>query len=108
MMWSFKEDIAIYKECGYLLIIKVKLIEIILDDVKTFDTHLTMIYKHWSDDILYSKLKPQLSEDIREYGLDNFQIYRHCEVCDKLFLKTSKNKTICSGKCRTRKSRDKK
>jgi len=109
VIWRFKEDVAIYKECGYLLIIKVKLIEIILDDVKTFDIHLTMIYKHWSDDMLYfSKLKPQLYTDVQEYGFDNFQVYRHCEVCNELFLKTSKNKTICSSKCRTRKSRDKK
>jgi len=50
----------------------------------------------------------QLGEDLRGYGFDNFQIYRHCEVCTKLFLKTSKNRTICSGKCRTRKNRDKK
>jgi len=109
MIWSFNEDIAIYNDSGYLLIAKVKLIELIPGNEKFFYVDLPLIYTQGHIDVsLYFEILVQLREEIREYGIDNFQVYRRCEVCNELFLKTSKNKTICSGKCRTRKSRDKK
>lgn len=109
MIWSFKEDIATYDDSSFVMIVKVKLVEFDDEDGKGFDTDLTQIHTQGDFDAQsIARIMTQLGEDIREYGFDNFQIYRHCEVCNELFLKTSKNRTICSGKCRTRKNRDKK
>jgi len=109
-MWSFKEDIATYDNGSFVMIIKIKLVEFNDEDEKRFDVGFTEVHitQFAFDEKFVSRIMAQLGEDMLEYGIDNFHVYRHCEVCDELFLKTSKNKTICSGKCRTRKSRGEK
>jgi len=106
MIWKFIEDIAIYDDATFVLINKVKLVEFKEDILQGFDTDLTQIYTHGAFDVQgISRIMTQLGNDIREYGFDKFQIYRHCEVCNQLFLKKSKNKWICSNKCKTKKYR---
>ena len=105
MIWSFIEDIAIYND-GYVLINKIKLVEFVDGNSKGYDPYLTHIYTRGDFDAQFiARTMRQLGEDIREYGFDKFPIYRHCEVCNELFLKKSKNKWICSGKCKTKKYR---
>ena len=106
MIWKFIEDIAIYDDDSFVLINKVKLVEFLEDDTQGYDIDLTQIYTHGDFNVQsIARITTQLGEDIREYGFNKFQIYRHCEVCSELFLKKSKNKWICSNKCKTRKYR---
>ncbi|MCF6244360.1 MAG: hypothetical protein L3J43_04935 [Sulfurovum sp.] len=106
MIWNFIEDIAIFSDGSFVLINKVKLVEFKEDISQGYDTDLTQIYTSGVFDVQsIARIMTQLGEDIREYVFNEFQIYRHCEVCNVLFLKKSKNKWICSGKCKTRKYR---
>jgi len=107
MIWRFIEDIAIYDDGSFVLINKVKLVEFEEDSHHShrgYDTDLMQIYIHGDFDAQsIARIMTQLGEDIEEYGFDKFQIYRNCKVCNELFLKKSKNKWICSGRCKTKK-----
>ena len=106
MIWRFIEDIAIYNDGSFVLINKIKLVEFGEDQYRGYDTDLIQIYIHGAfDGQSIARIMTQLHKDIREYGFDEFPIYRHCEVCNHLFLKKSKNKWLCSNKCKTRKYR---
>jgi len=94
-MWTIIKDIAIYHSGANYNATKI---------VLTDDDEITLVELNTIGDVPKSAMD-ELRKILKDSDTKCFQRYVRCEVCDELFQKTSKNRTICSGKCRTRKSR---